>query len=1515
MTGSHRSGADSPLDRRLQSIRVTDPSHETAAGRRTGGIDTVSTSFDTVLSAESRVTAGLPTDRGSFTGLLGFGLARHSSPVTLTFRHPHADAPTETPFDSPSDGSPDVSSALQDRSTVAADHDRPPRVADTTIPTLHRLSPRSSSTMDFPHQTGQKHQSPPLANRSTDASPTVRLSVQDRPTWPPVPHRPRRTAPGQSTAHRLSVRTHPQPSVSLTDSAQPAPDTHTADSGTAGWVGSQPASRPHRPRRDLRYRSVEQDRPSHLGGLSGSVITADGFVDTDIFESRTHGFHDRSESEQSLRHAAAAVDHGQPSVDTVQLHTTQSAVSVRAATGWPAAADQHSTQSQPAARSSPNSATRSAPTTQPAARSRAATADSEPPLRVGGTTSVSSRASGLLTTRRWFPTPEQSPQAQTPQPRRASDSSRPIHSAVGSARSPPITADAARSDFGPPRGDPNLTQRPIVASTTQPRMSDLSTRPIGQSSTTRDPFTVRTAGRFSTNTFGLLTVSGVDFVIDTGSVDHTLTRSTASIDRRPATEAGELLSPSREDNRPWHQPAGRHRLPSPVVPTRVLAPVVSVASSVGPRGRGDPSSGRRFHTDRVFAPADTAVPSAHKQATLTTVDSHGRRRPANTVPSRPEQPAAAGRSTDSQRRPSRKHTRGTVLALQTALTADAPGASTATDAAARSRPVSDRLSQIHRSQRQDRGPASSVAISRIDHPHDSSSLPSQQSRQPRRLQPSARSWTPTDSYSAVATLQRQPEPMRPRIEPTPQPHRASHISLAPLAASDPSADSRGVDSVHISRWPVTASSLRFTKPPRQHPDSRSQPTLTAVQPPAGGSDRSWPTHNPELTGGSPTTLAPTLSDGVSTASRRPTLSCRATRPNPSPSDQDSPTVRSRSGLSASVDRIAESRLPTGSQTGLTATPETTAVTTARSRPVAASRAVPSPRVAGRLAPLGHADSAAPAPPTETEESVAGSASPRSPRHSLRQSAVVSRHPLTATNDTGPTARDSDPTASRPVAPRQQSVLEPSQSADRHQLLSSLARRPLRTDTEPTVTTPQTTGIAPPASSSDVSDITPPALAVVRQSTRTAETDVDQSRLPTRQDVAGRSVAPDSPPATLSWLSQPIDRPIHRLRQSTAVGGESEPTPRPSESAGFRPRRSAGGLWHTEGLGPSSHRHHRNHSPGGQHSDPSSSLASVPQHSEQLRSDTGVVEDKRSVLNRPFKQSTAIASDRSSPGTNRSRRTRSATGVLRTVTPRDDSYPGTAPHTTVRSRLDPDGLSRTSIGSTPTLVDREPGDTGPDASVLSVPAARPMNTASSDSGRNPDAAIQESSRVAGRRPRSARSSSLTQAIGAGSSTESQSQNTGRRRAATDGSSRENSRPQLTFKKPLSQRGSESDHDAAGSRGTADHRHRRGQSTATDGRAGSQETPQPRSDRHDRTTSRSDPFEPVERPDRQPTPPTDQESVRSAAARRDPDRRSHDGLGDSISGASLAYDADVDRVVETLYRRLERKLRIERERTGF
>jgi len=1529
VTGSHRSGADSPLDRRLQSIRVTDPSHETAAGRRSGGIDTVSTSFDTVSSADSRVIAGLPTDRGSFTGLLGFGLARHSSPVTLTFRHPHADAPTDTPFDSPSDGSPDaaVSSALQDRSAVAADQDRPPRVADTTMQTLHRLPPHSPSTKGSYHQIAQIQQSEPLTKRSTDALPTARPSAQFNPTHRAGSQRPRRTTPGQSTVHRLSVGIHSQPSVTLTDSAQSVPNTHPVGSATArNSVDSQRAGRPRRLQSDLRYRSIEQDRPSHFGGLSGPVTTADGFVDIGVeFESRTHGSYDRPP-----RRTVAAVDHGQPPVDTVQpLHNSQSAISVRTSTGWPSTADQHSTGSQwqPGAFSSLSSATRE-PTTQPAERITAGTVDSGPPLQAVGSTPVSAHASGLSTTRRRYPVPEQSRQAQTRQPRRASDSFRSIRSTLVSGRSPAITSNAARPNLD--HGRPERDYSPRLAATTsaQQQVSDLSTmRVVGQSSrTTPGPFTARTVDQSPTNTLGPLTAGGVGSRSGT-STPYTQTPSTVSTLRLPVAESSESLSHYRVDDRSrWHQPSARwHHSSSSTMPTRVVDPSVPVASG-GSRSRVASSGIRRFDSDRVFATADRAAPSDQKSAIATATDPHDRRQPANTVPPQPERPAVSGRRpTNSQRRRSRKHTRGAVFSptLHTRVPRGSAGAPTGTDAASRLRPFSSRLPRTTHPRSPRRGLAGSAAANRADRLLDSPVPLSQQSRQRHRLQPSARSWTGTDSRSAATDLQRQPESMRSGLEPDRRPRRESPFSLAPFVASDLSAEPRGVDSVRISRWPLTATQSRFKKPPRQRAATRSQSTLTAAQPTAGAGDLSWPTHDMVYTGDSPAAVAPTLTDGIPTDSRRPTLSRRSTRPSPPQSHQDSPTVRSQLGPSVSVDWTARSRIPTGSQTGLTVTPETTAATTARSRLVAGSHSVPSSRVAGRLAPPGHIDSPATEPPTETDGPVAGSAPPISPRHSLRQSAVVSRHPLTTVkNDTGPTAGASGSTTSRSVAPRQRLVQEGSRSADRldrHQLLSSPSRRPLRSDTELFVSTPQTTGIDHTAISLDVSDTIPTALATVRRSPPTTETDVDRSRLPTRQDVAGRSAAPDSPPTTLSWLSQPIDRPIRRSRQSTAARGESEPTSRLSESAGFRPRRSAGGVWQTTAFDPSSRPRHRNRSVDGPHPAQSSRLASVSQHSGLLRSDVGIADGVFPALDHPFKKSRDIASDFSSLSTGRSWMSQSANSVSRAVAPRDDSNPGMTPRTHAPSRLDSGSSSLIAAGSTPTVVDREPSDIGYDASVLSVAAAPRTDAESSDHGRRPDDTTGDRSRVdVRRRPRSVRSSSLTHATGAESSTatESESPNTGRKQPPTDESDGETSRPRLTFKNPPSQRGSDAAHDTAGGRGTTDRHHRRERSAATDARAGSQEMTQPQSDRQGRTTRRSDPFEPVDRPDRQPTPTTDQESVgQSADTRQDTGRRSHDGLGDSISGASLAYDADVDRVVETLYRRLERKLRIERERTGF
>ncbi len=90
------------------------------------------------------------------------------------------------------------------------------------------------------------------------------------------------------------------------------------------------------------------------------------------------------------------------------------------------------------------------------------------------------------------------------------------------------------------------------------------------------------------------------------------------------------------------------------------------------------------------------------------------------------------------------------------------------------------------------------------------------------------------------------------------------------------------------------------------------------------------------------------------------------------------------------------------------------------------------------------------------------------------------------------------------------------------------------------------------------------------------------------------------------------------------------------------------------------------------------------------------------------------------------------------------------------------------------------------------------------------------------------------------------------------------------------------------------------------------------------STDDPFGAVERADSQPAngQPQGASGFGQQGNRR---RRPRDGSQTertshrqdtqlSASEGSLSYDADVDRLVETLYRRLERKLRIERERRG-
>jgi hypothetical protein len=166
----------------------------------------------------------------------------------------------------------------------------------------------------------------------------------------------------------------------------------------------------------------------------------------------------------------------------------------------------------------------------------------------------------------------------------------------------------------------------------------------------------------------------------------------------------------------------------------------------------------------------------------------------------------------------------------------------------------------------------------------------------------------------------------------------------------------------------------------------------------------------------------------------------------------------------------------------------------------------------------------------------------------------------------------------------------------------------------------------------------------------------------------------------------------------------------------------------------------------------------------------------------------------------------------------------------------------------------------------------------------------------------------------------------------------SRPQMTFKQPATQAAHDGDADAGATRDRVDpNRQRRKRSTTVGGRstttgeqsttaskrstaagrsvAGPAESESP-SGRRGHATTDSDPFESVDRPPTQPEPNTDQNPSRRHHRRQDTDRQSGGrGLDGSLGAESLAYDADVDRVVETLYRRLERKLRIERERTGF
>jgi hypothetical protein len=155
--------------------------------------------------------------------------------------------------------------------------------------------------------------------------------------------------------------------------------------------------------------------------------------------------------------------------------------------------------------------------------------------------------------------------------------------------------------------------------------------------------------------------------------------------------------------------------------------------------------------------------------------------------------------------------------------------------------------------------------------------------------------------------------------------------------------------------------------------------------------------------------------------------------------------------------------------------------------------------------------------------------------------------------------------------------------------------------------------------------------------------------------------------------------------------------------------------------------------------------------------------------------------------------------------------------------------------------------------------------------------------------------------------------------------------MTFKQLATQAARDGDADAGATRDRVDpNRQRRkrstttgeqsttvgGRSTAAGRSAADSAESQSPSGRRGHATADSDPFESVDRPPTQLEPNTDQNPSRRPHRLQNTDRQSgRRGLDGSLGAESLAYDADVDRVVETLYRRLERKLRIERERTGF
>ena len=1681
-----------------------------------------------VSNTDSRVTTGLPTGRGSFTGLLGFGVARYDSPVTFTFRHrsvgtggnPPVDGPLDrTPFNRPMEGShaavstrpherSTVVAADRDRSAIAADRERPSLVADPSIATVHRSPRRSRSTRRIHQLTEQSQQSIARSQRST-AQPQ-RSAPQSQPSTAPSQHsttqshRPRvqlqRSAahqlteqshqlaaqPRQSTLRppmtplgaldtrtelltaandgdvhrsrrrltdvsptvsRLAVGSHSQPSVSLTDPAQPVDDMQTASDTIAGRVvGSHQAGHSHRPRPDRRYRSAEQDVSRHFGGPPEPVDTTDGVVETGV-ESDTidrsvgvdrydtvDSFVDISRRVKprtrgspgcSLRRVAA--DCSQPTAGTAQSsHDSRPAVSDNVMSGRPLTADHRSTGSQwrPAALTSQTDSVRSDPTARPADGTTGAT-DSGPPLRAVGSTSASANPPVLSTPDRQQPVAnprlrtgdigsESSHRPRTAggtrQPRQASTPFSSLRSAAVSGRLPPITSDATVTDLDHTRLTGDYIPRPTLTPTAYRRVSRPATTRGNHS-----PTDIRSS----------LMTSPDDSLPDRRSPGHTQISSTVSPDRLPAASSGpQSRGRDGDGSRQIHVAASWQRSPTPVVSTHAittsapvasgssLAPVasgsslapVASGSSLAPVASGSPrrwsalSGPREFDSNRVFLTVNESNPLNQERSTRNATASDHRRQPSIGGRPWPERPRVSGRSpAASQRHRSRDPGRAAVGSspsrtsspTQTAATHGSAGESTGVATVSQSFRRAGSAPRMHRPRNLRRELTGSPVTSHVVRPPDSSPILSQQPQRPLRLQLSASSrfsilpaWTNhlrrlqlsrSGLESDRRPRQQSPSGLRSNRRQRPQsPSSASNRVTGGHPAEPP-----GVGSARNSRWPSKTTRTPFN-PVRRRDDLRSQPTLAPTRPTGAAVDRSQSTRNAVHTGSSPAVAAPILTDPVPTGSRRPALTQRSVAQSSLPPLCSVPSsVRSRR-FSVATDRTPVERtdprwIPTGSQTGSTVESKTVSAATAPSHFIDRSDRSTSSNVADRLASTaGRVDS----PGTETPNTFADLTASSEPSTPLgrpsRRSAVVSRHRVATVGteaSAGSRTRAGGSTDSQSATPRQQSTTERGRTTDRtnHQSLSSPGRRSLPFGSARSVSTTYTTGPrhmvtglnAPvtgsdaPVSTSDIPATSSDGLGTIKGPTPTPtttrrsalhdETDIDWSRLSAQQDVGSRSVALGPPTITLSWQSSATDRPIRHSRQSTGGRVGSEPIPRPSDSAEIQPFYPLDGSQRTgvpeRSLSGRSHRHrspHRHHSADSLASMRSSESAAVSQRSESSQGDVSGADGEVPEPDQRFKRPAITTIDHPPLRRGRPRRSLSAGGIARTVTPRSDPRLGAALAARATSRSDSVGSSLVSGVSASTLVDRDavgtelsgidPIGAGYDASVLSVATAPRTDAEPSDSGRRPDGTGGSTRVSSGRQPRRTRSSTATHASeeASAASAEPGGSNSDQRRIEPDEPGDRDSRPRLTFKKPSHQRVPESAHGAATGREGADRHHRREQSTATSATATSRENTRPRSEHRDRATTRLGPFDPVEQPDRQPGPttdkqpdlPTDQQSVgRSTDARRNTGRQPRGGFDDPLSGASLAYDADVDRVVETLYRRLERKLRIERERTGF